>query len=200
MREAAVTLLGRHAASNQTLALRLFNTLAKVRRRGAGPACSSLQPSPASCCCRGTLLPAPLSLTRVPLVWSALRPAVFLHLQASTDPGTSVRKSAIKILWESCIRAPGFARATGERTGCNVAGRACRWLWQGRAARKGRARCGTPATFRPCAWRSRAAMGTAPSPPPQRVMLTLPLTALHPLRCHACCARPPHPQTRARRC
>lgn len=34
--------------------------------------------------------------------------------QASTDPGTSVRKSAIKILWESCIRAPGFPRATGE--------------------------------------------------------------------------------------
>jgi len=31
-REAAVTLLGRHAASNQALALRLFNTLAKARR------------------------------------------------------------------------------------------------------------------------------------------------------------------------
>ncbi|PRW45458.1 nipped-B isoform X2 [Chlorella sorokiniana] len=60
VREAAVTLLGRHAASNQALALRLFNTLVK----------------------------------------------------ASTDPGTSVRKSAIKILWESCIRAPGFPRAT----------------------------------------------------------------------------------------
>lgn len=30
MREAAVSLLGRHAASNQALALRLFNTLAKV--------------------------------------------------------------------------------------------------------------------------------------------------------------------------
>lgn len=31
VREAAVSLLGRHAASNQALALRLSNTLAKVR-------------------------------------------------------------------------------------------------------------------------------------------------------------------------
>lgn len=62
VREAAVTLLGRHVASSQALALRLFNTLAR----------------------------------------------------ASTDAGTSVRKAAIKILWESCIRVPGFSRATGE--------------------------------------------------------------------------------------
>lgn len=61
MREAAVSLLGRHAAGNQALALRLFSTLAR----------------------------------------------------AATDPGTSVRKSAIKILWECCISAPGFPRATG---------------------------------------------------------------------------------------
>ena len=63
MREAAVSLLGRHVAANQALALRLFGTLAR----------------------------------------------------ASTDSGTSVRKAAIRILWESCIRAPGFPRATGER-------------------------------------------------------------------------------------
>jgi cohesin loading factor subunit SCC2 len=61
VREAAVSLLGRHIAHNQALALRLFPTLAR----------------------------------------------------AATDPGTSVRKAAIKILWESCIRAPGFPRATG---------------------------------------------------------------------------------------
>ena len=36
VREAAVTLLGRHAASNQSLALRLFNTLAKVRPAAGG--------------------------------------------------------------------------------------------------------------------------------------------------------------------
>ena len=86
MREAAVSLLGRHVASNQALALRLFGTLAR----------------------------------------------------ASTDSGTSVRKAAIKILWESCIRAPGFPRATGERfgvlecvhvcmCGCVVGG--CVWGW-----------------------------------------------------------------------
>lgn len=63
VREAAVSLLGRHVASNQALALRLFSTLAR----------------------------------------------------ASTDTGTSVRKAAIKILWESCIRVPGFPRATGAR-------------------------------------------------------------------------------------
>eukprot|EP00887_Chlorella_sp_A99_P005943 scaffold29.g5943.t1 len=32
--------------------------------------------------------------------------------RASTDAGTSVRKAAIKILWEGCMRAPGFPRAT----------------------------------------------------------------------------------------
>lgn len=48
---------------------------------------------------------------------TALPAAIPRPLQASTDPGTSVRKSAIKILWESCIRAPGFPRATGERFG-----------------------------------------------------------------------------------
>ncbi len=70
VREAAVSLLGRHVASNQALALRLFSTLAR----------------------------------------------------ASTDTGTSVRKAAIKILWESCIRVPGFPRATGAPGcgGCNA--------------------------------------------------------------------------------
>lgn len=32
--------------------------------------------------------------------------------RASTDAGTSVRRSAIKILWECCMRQPGFSRAT----------------------------------------------------------------------------------------
>ena len=31
--------------------------------------------------------------------------------RASTDAGTSVRKAAIKILWECCMRVPGFPRA-----------------------------------------------------------------------------------------
>ncbi|PSC68988.1 nipped-B B isoform X2 [Micractinium conductrix] len=60
VREAAVSLLGRHVGHSQALALRLFPTLAR----------------------------------------------------ASTDPGTSVRKAAIKILWDACIRQPGFPRAT----------------------------------------------------------------------------------------
>ena len=50
---------------------------------------------------------------RVPHAHLPARPSVPATAQASTDPGTSVRKSAIKILWESCIRAPGFPRATG---------------------------------------------------------------------------------------
>ena len=53
VREAAVTLLGRHAAANQALALRLFNTLAKVGAGlasgcGAAAACLRL---PCSCPC-----------------------------------------------------------------------------------------------------------------------------------------------------
>ena len=78
VREAAVSLLGRHVAANQGLALRLFNTLAR----------------------------------------------------ASTDPGTSVRKSAIKILFDSCIKVQGFPRATGGwvLAGCGGAVRGC---WKG---------------------------------------------------------------------
>lgn len=32
--------------------------------------------------------------------------------QAVRDSGTSVRKRAVNIMWESCIRRPGFERAT----------------------------------------------------------------------------------------
>lgn len=131
MREAAVTLLGRHAASNQALALRLFNTLAKARR---------------VCCWPDADLPclfggaehivigkAPHILRSAELVHkrqppclpTSLPAAIPRPLQASTDPGTSVRKSAIKILWESCIRAPGFPRATGKQL-CNSRHAACR--------------------------------------------------------------------------
>jgi hypothetical protein len=86
VREAAVSLLGRHVAANQGLALRLFNTLAR----------------------------------------------------ASTDPGTSVRKSAIKILFDSCIKVQGFPRATGGRVLWIGLQRALCACVQGRALQAGK--------------------------------------------------------------
>jgi hypothetical protein len=93
VREAAVDLLGKHIGNDRDLAMTFFDLIGQVfSSRGCAIHLTSQH---------STLHPRHVMHMHCFLIAKGLKSPA---LQAANDAGTSVRKRAVKILWESCIR------------------------------------------------------------------------------------------------